>query len=210
MLRLRRIAGKKSPASARTSLTFESNANVFLEIMLMRLATWIFGAVFALAAWAAPTEAQVKLGVQATTLTSIDDAGSGTLDSGTFGLGARAMIDPPLSPISGFVSGTYYFPGDDLNYWTATAAAQIRAPLPVVKPYALVGWQLRRTSFDSPLADDSSTDNGPVLGAGVQFDLGVSLFIEGTYEFTDGGDLGGVAFDDDPIVIKGGIMLGGR
>ncbi|NIW35298.1 MAG: hypothetical protein GWN32_01620, partial [Gemmatimonadetes bacterium] len=85
-----------------------------------------------------------KLGAQAGFITSVDDASA--LD-GTFGLGARALIDPPLLPIGGFASATYYFPDNDVSYWTATAAAQLRAPLPMIKPYALLGWQIRRTSL---------------------------------------------------------------
>jgi len=46
-----------------------------------------------------------------------------------------------------------------------------------------------------------------MFGLGVQLNLGVSLFLEGIYEFNE--ELTGVPdFDTDPIVIKGGIMFG--
>ncbi|MDX1645955.1 MAG: outer membrane beta-barrel protein [Longimicrobiales bacterium] len=169
-------------------------------------------ALFVLAIQASPSEAQIKLGAQAGIITSIDaieaDAG-GSLESGTLGLGARAMIDPPLLPLGGFVSGTYYFPGDGLTYWTATAAAQLRLPLPVVKPYAVAGWQINRSSIETVDGDLSTTENGPVIGLGVQFDFMVSLFLEGTFEFDALGDIGGTDLDTDPIVIKGGVLFGG-
>ena len=42
---------------------------------------------------------------------------------------------------------------------------------------------------------------------GVQLNLGVSLFLEGSYEFNEG-LIGVPDFDTDPIVIKGGVMFG--
>ena len=176
----------------------------------MRRFMFALSAVLAMAFLAAPVDAQLKLGAQAGLITSIDEVSDNpSLDSGTFGLGGRAALDPPLLPVGGFVSGTYYFPGDDLTYWTATAAAQLRLPLPVAKPYALAGWQLRRTSLDTTVGSFSDAQNGPVLGLGVQLDLGVSAFLEGTFEFNSDDDIGDTDFDNDPIVIKGGVMFGG-
>jgi hypothetical protein len=115
------------------------------------------------------------------------------------------MLDPPLFPLGVIGSATYYFPDiDDLTYWTATAAAQLRLPLPVVKPYVLAGWQLRRTGF----MDESGNENGPMVGAGVQLDFALSLFLEGTMEFNDE-ITEAPDFDNNPIVIKGGILFGG-
>ncbi len=46
-----------------------------------------------------------------------------------------------------------------------------------------------------------------MFGLGVQLNLGVSLFLEGVYEFND--ELTGFPnFDTDPIVIEGGILIG--
>ena len=82
-------------------------------------------------------------------------------------------------------------------------AAQYRISTPLVSPYALGGWQWRRTSTGGT----SNTENGAMFGLGVQLNLGVSLFLEGIYEFNE--ELTGVPdFDTDPIVIKGGIMFG--
>jgi hypothetical protein len=177
----------------------------------MRRTLLTLSAVLAAAAIAAPVDAQIKLGVQGAVITSVDEFTEDiTTDeslSGTFGLGGRIVIDPPLSPLGAIGSVTYYFPDiDELTYWTATAAAQLRVPMPVVKPYALAGWQIRRTS----VGDFSNNENGPVLGLGVQVDLGVSLFLEATFEFNeDPEDIELPDLDNDPIVIKGGILFGG-
>lgn len=172
----------------------------------MRRFMSVLSAVFALAVMTAPADAQLKFGAQASLITGLEDASS--LD-GTFGLGGRAMVDPPLLPVGGFVDATYYFPddsgtGSDLSYWTATAAAQLRLPLPVVRPYALVGYQLRRSSF----GDEGDTDGGFVVGAGVQLNFMLSLFLEGTFEFNED-DPAFPDLDNDPIVFKGGVLFGG-
>jgi len=170
----------------------------------MRRILTTVSAAFVLAVLAMPADAQLKVGAQAAMLTSVEEASG--LD-GTFGLGGRVALDPPLFPLGAIVSATYYFPGDDagdLTYWTATAAAQLRLPLPTVKPYVVAGWQLRR----SAVGDLSSNENGPMVGAGVQLDLGLSVFLEGTLEFNE--EIAAAPdFDNNPLVIKGGVMFGG-
>jgi hypothetical protein len=173
----------------------------------MRHTLLTISAGLALVVLASPVDAQVplKFGAQGAVITSVDDITTDQGLSGTFGLGGRVMLDPPLFPLGVIGSATYYFPDiDELTYWTATAAAQLRLPLPVVKPYVLAGWQVRRSS----IGDFSSNENGPVIGAGIQFDLGMSLFLEGSMEFNDEipsePDL-----DNNPLVIKGGVLFGG-
>ncbi|MDX1647161.1 MAG: hypothetical protein R3304_08445 [Longimicrobiales bacterium] len=167
----------------------------------MRRFMFALSAVLAMAVLAAPVDAQLKFGAQAGLVTGLEEASA--LD-GTFGLGGRVLVDPPLLPVGGFVSATYFFPDNDVSYWTATAAAQLRLPLPMVKPYALAGWQLRGTSFN----DQSNTENGPVAGIGVQLDLAISAFLEATFEFNED-DPAFPDVDNDPFVIKGGILFGG-
>jgi hypothetical protein len=162
-------------------------------------------------ALAQPASAQlpIKYGVQGALMTGLEDledAGiSGIPDlNSTFGLGARVALQPPLLPIGVVAQGVYYFPDGDFSYLTYSLAAQLRLPLPMISPYAIGGWQWRRTSPDS---GDSNTENGAMVGLGIQLDLGVSLFLEGTLEFNE--DLtADPDFDNDPIVIKGGILLG--
>jgi opacity protein-like surface antigen len=173
----------------------------------MRHTLLTISAVLALAVLASPVDAQVplKFGAQGAVITSVDDITTDQGLSGTFGLGGRVMLDPPLFPLGVIGSATYYFPDiDEFTYWTATAAAQLRLPLPVVKPYVLAGWQLRRSAF----MDESSNENGPTVGAGIQLDLGMSVFLEGTFEFNEE-ITGAPDFDNNPLVIKGGVLFGG-
>jgi len=159
-------------------------------------------------ALAQPASAQIplKFGIQGAVQTAIDDlptgAPAGIPDlNGTFGLGARVALQPPVLPIGVVGQGVYYFP-DAGSYMTYSLAAQLRLPLPLVSPYAIAGWQWRRTTPDG---GDASTENGFMAGAGVQLNLGLALFLEGTFEM---GNPEQPDFDNSPIVIKGGILLG--
>ncbi len=153
-------------------------------------------------ALAQPVDAQFKFGIQGAAITSLDDP---TLE-GTLGAGARLMLDPPHFPLALVGSGVYYFTdcGDiDCKDWTASLAAQLRLSTPVISPYVLGGWQIRR----SEPGGISSDESGPLVGLGVQLNFGLSLFLEGTMEFNEK-ITGWPDFDTDPIVIKGGILIG--
>jgi hypothetical protein len=159
-------------------------------------------------ALAQPASAQIplKFGVQAAMQTSLEEVTGGPDLNGSFGLGARVALQPPVLPVGLVAQGVYYFPdcaGFDCSYMTYSLAAQLRLPLPMVSPYAIGGWQWRRAGFEG----DSDTGDGPMIGIGVQLDLGLALFLEGSMEFNDLPD-GVPDFDNDPIVIKGGILLG--
>ena len=81
-------------------------------------------------------------------------------------------------------------------------AGQLRLPLPLIRPYALAGWQLR--DFKG-----AGGESGPVVGLGVQLDLGVSLFLEGALELAADLELSGLeAIGRNRLVIKGGALLG--
>ena len=153
-------------------------------------------------ALAQPVDAQFKFGIQGAAITSLDD----TFLEGSIGAGARLMLDPPLFPLALVGSGVYYFPdcgATDCSDWTASIGAQIRLPTPVISPYVLGGWQIRR----SETAGISSDESGVLVGIGVQVNFALSLFLEGTMEFRDE-ITGAPDFDTDPIVIKGGILIG--
>ena len=172
--------------------------------MLLTLST-----VFGLVALAAPADAQIKFGAQGAVMTSLDDLstilpGAPKL-SGTSGVGARAALQPLLLPIGVVAQGVYYFPdADDYDYMTYSLAAQRRMSTPLLSPYALGGWQWRRTSSGGT----SNTESGAMIGLGVQLNFVVALFLEANYEFHD--EVPGFPdFDNSPIVIKGGIIFGG-
>jgi opacity protein-like surface antigen len=164
----------------------------------MRRVLLSFSIAVALVALAQPAEAQLKYGLQGAFLTGLDDLN--TLD-GTIGVGPRVALQPPLLPVGVVAQGAYYFPEGDLSYLTYSLAAQLRLPLPMISPYVIAGWQWRRASLNSV----SNTENGAMVGVGVQLNLAVSLFLEGSMEFNDAPS--GVDADNS-IVIKGGFMLG--
>lgn len=157
-------------------------------------------------ALAQPASAQIplKFGIQGAVQTSLDEITSGPDLNNSFGLGARVALQPPVLPVGVVAQGVYYFPdcgGFDCSYMTYSLAAQLRLPLPMISPYAIAGWQWRRAGFEG----DSNTENGFMAGAGVQLDLGVALFLEGTFEM---GNPEVPDFDNSPIVVKGGILIG--
>ena len=172
----------------------------------MRRLLQILCVAAALVALAQPAEAQFKFGLQGAVMTGLEDVSNiptATDYNGTFGVGPRVAFQPPLLPIGVVGQGVYYFPEGDESYMTYSLAAQLRLPLPMVNPYAIGGWQWRRTSLD----DLSNTENGPMVGIGVQLNLPVAVFLEGTFEFNDEIEAA-PDFDNNPIVIKGGVMLG--
>jgi opacity protein-like surface antigen len=158
-------------------------------------------------ALAQPASAQLplKYGVQAAYLTGLSEiAGVPNPADGTFGLGARVALQPPVLPVGLVAQGVYYFPEGDGSYMTYSLAAQLRLPLPVVSPYAIGGWQFRRRSDGG--VSETETESGAMLGAGVQINLGLSLFLEGTMEFNEAPS--STTDADNSVVIKGGVMLG--
>jgi len=168
------------------------------------------GTVLAMVVLVNPVDAQIKFGAHGAMITGLDEvifAGQNIAPpSGEVGVGARAMLDPPLLPVALVASGTYYFTDSDESVWTGTLAGQLRIPLPIIKPYVTAGYQVRPKD-----AADNST-NGFMVGAGLQLDLALSLFLEGGLELGDEIDLsalgGSAAYDTSRIVIKGGLMFG--
>ena len=176
--------------------------------MNMRRSFLTLATAFALVALAAPADAQFSFGAQGAVITGVDDLSTilpGAPDlNNTYGLGARVVVQPPALPIGFVGQGIYYFPdADDYSYSTYSLAARFRLSIPLISPYGLGGWQWRRTSTGGT----SNTESGAMIGVGVELNLGVSLFLEGTYEFTE--ELSGNPdFVNAPIVIKAGIMFG--
>ena len=163
-------------------------------------------AVVATAALARPAEAQLRFGVQGALQTAVDDLRDLDADNpdlnGTAGLGARVALQPPLLPAGLVAQGVYYFPDcTDCSYLTYSLAAQLRLTTPLVSPYAIAGWQWRR----SEVMGASETENGAMLGVGAQLNVAVAVFLEIMFEFHDEivPD-----FDNDPVVIKLGVLFG--
>lgn len=164
-----------------------------------------------------PTQAQIKLGAEAAYIAGGYSELTAEVEdrdlSGTFGIGGRVALSLPTSPIGAYGGFTYYFPDCDLadcSYWTASIAATLGIPIPLVSPYVVGGWQFK--SYDLSLEGfESSTENNPFVGLGVQFGVGVNVFLEGVFEFEGGlDDLPGSTeeLSVTPFVLKGGILIG--
>lgn len=152
-------------------------------------------AVFALVA--APQDAQaqvpVKFGVHVANATDVAD--------GTWGLGARVGIDPPVMPLSFFGTVDYFFPdcGDgDCGYQNFAVDANFTPlPFPMVDVYLTGGLLLRRLSIE----DASETFTGFSLGAGVAFNFVASAYLEARNEFFSDEDGG------NQILIRLGLLF---
>ena len=143
-------------------------------------------AVIAAAALTPPAHAQLRFGVQGAVQTAVDDLRNIDTDnpdlSGTFGLGGRLALQPPLLPVGLVGQGVYYFVDcpSDCSYLTYSLAAQLRLPAPLVSPYAIAGWQWRRSANGT-----TDTESGAMLGIGAQLNVAVAVFLEVTFEFHD-------------------------
>lgn len=169
----------------------------------MRRFVFALSAVFALAVMAVPAEAQLRFGGHVAMISGLEDVSASIQNplDGAFGVGGRVGAELPAMPIGAYGSVTYYFPdGDDFSYWTGSVFGKLGLPLPIVSPYALVGIQRRAASA----GDISDSENGFFAGIGVG--LG-ALFLEGTFEFNEE-DPSAPDLDNDPIVFKGGIIIG--
>jgi opacity protein-like surface antigen len=170
--------------------------------MAMRRLILTLSMAAAFAAAAQPVEAQLQYGLQGALMTGLEEASS---LNGTFGIGPRVVVAPPLFPVGLVGQGVYYFPEGDGSYMTYGLAAMLRLPLPLISPYVIGGWQWRRASAN----DVSDTQNGATIGAGVQLNIAVPIFLEGTFEIGDDIPSAPADFDNTALVIQGGVLLGG-
>jgi len=165
----------------------------------------------ALVVTAVPAQAQLSFGVQGSVITRVQDVDVGGPDllelAGTYGIGGRAVVSPPVFPLSLVGSFDYFFPecgAGDCSLYTAQGHVTLGLPLPIVRPYLLGGWQYRKDEFDST--------TGAVIGGGVSLNFVVSLFLEMQVEFADAVALGDsnptvIADLRSPVVIKGGVVF---
>ncbi|MEQ1857205.1 MAG: hypothetical protein ABL963_12070 [Longimicrobiales bacterium] len=157
---------------------------------------------------AQPVAAQISFGAQGAYMTGWEDLSqvSGATDlNGTMGVGARAVFSPPIPALSiGIVGqGVYYFPEGDFTYMTYGLGAKLGLALPMISPYAIGGWQWRRSESGGV----TDTENGITAGVGVQLGM-VPVFVEATMEFNEEIPTQ-PDFDVNPLVIQAGIMIGG-
>jgi hypothetical protein len=130
---------------------------------------------------AAPAEAQLRIGGH---FVNAQDA-----FDGTYGIGVRLGLDPPVLPLELIGSGEYFFADcpagqSGCGLYGLTVDANFRIVFPVVRPYVSAGLAYRNIDLADPTEDDSVV--GPTLGVGLDVGLsGFSIFGESRYEFVD-------------------------
>jgi hypothetical protein len=177
------------------------------EKFMMRRLLMTASVALACATVAQPVDAQISFGGQAALMTGLEELQAGD-NNGTFGIGPRVQLSPPLPMLAlGIVGqGVYYFP-EDGGYMTFGLSGKLGFSLPMISPYLIGGWQWRRTSPD---VGDAVTENGPSVGLGVQLGM-IPVFVEATMEFNDEltGFPGAEDIDVNPLVLQAGVLVGG-
>ncbi len=180
----------------------------------MRRIVFVLGALLALGVAASPADAQIRFGVHGDVIAAgfgdLEDFADGDFNlNGDFGIGGRLAFSPPALPIAVYGDLTYFFPdcgeSGDCSYWTAGIGGQFGLPLPMVRPYVLGGWQWQSFDLDA-VGFESSTENNPFVGLGVEFGMLAGLFVEGQWEFTDSFE--DTNFDVTPFVLRAGVQFG--
>jgi len=94
-----------------------------------------------------------------------------------------------------------------LTVYPATLAARLRVPLPIVKPYAILGGGAYFTNLDTPSGSKSDTAFGYFAGAGVDFKITFLLLnIEAKYLWAQP-SYSGTDTKIDGVVVTAGVGL---
>jgi hypothetical protein len=103
--------------------------------------------------------------------------------NGTTGIGARLTLSAPLVPVSGAANAEYFFTDcDECGLSGATFEANFHLPLPFLRPWAGVGYAIRRVE----VAGVTNTRKGYTAGVGAELSfLRIKPFVELRYEFID-------------------------
>ena len=100
---------------------------------------------------------------------------SSTMDNfGTGGVVEAAAGHFFLPFLSGELGGGYFESkngGEKLSVYPLTLAARLRLPLPIVKPYAILGGGAYFTTLDTSVGSKDDTAYGYFAGAGVDFKI---------------------------------------
>jgi hypothetical protein len=178
---------------------------------MLRIRSLFLAAVAALALLAVPSDAQaqLKFGAHVAYGAGTDSFTAVGEEDGTFGLGARVGFGLPAFPLTVLGTVDYFFVdcGDvDCGYQNfAVDANWAFLPLQIVELYATGGILMRRASVSGSLGtvsfDESNTETGFSLGAGVSFNLIASAYLEARNEFFSD-DKGG-----NQILIRLGLLF---
>ena len=107
---------------------------------------------------------------------------------GVSGVGLEFGYDLPILPVDVYGSGSWFFPDCDecdLSGWSL--GANLRLPLPLIRPYLTGGWTWRDYEDPGPTIDPLSlSDNNVFAGVGVDLAFsGVRVFGEARYDLLD-------------------------
>lgn len=131
------------------------------------------------AAFALPAPAAAQLGVGAHYAHFADAFG------GVTGAGARVTLGLPLIPITAAANGEYFFPrcgSGDCALRGATFDLNVSLPFFALRPWAGVGWSVRRIE----MGVNRRTERGMNVGVGAELGLvGLRPFVDLRYELTE-------------------------
>jgi opacity protein-like surface antigen len=134
------------------------------------------------------------------------------LNNFSTGANAEVAVGHYFMPFLSGELGFGYFESKNgsskLTVYPATVAARLRLPLPVVKPYAILGGGAYFTTLDTPSSGSmSNTAYGYFAGAGVDFKITVLLLnIEAKYLWAQP-NFAGIDTKIDGVVVTAGIGL---
>jgi opacity protein-like surface antigen len=101
------------------------------------------------------------------------------LDTYDAGVNAEVAVGHYFLPfLSGELGFGYFESKNDsskLSVYPANVAARLRVPLPIVKPYAILGGGAYFTTLDTPTGSKSDTAFGYFAGVGVDFKIAFLL-----------------------------------
>ena len=137
---------------------------------------------------------------------------AGDMDNFGTGVNAEVAVGHYFLPFLSGELGAGYFEssngGYKLSVVPATIAARLRLPLPVVKPYAILGGGAYFTTLDTPSSGSmSNTAYGYFAGAGVDFKITFLLLnIEAKYLWAQP-SFSGTDTKIDGVVVTAGLGL---
>jgi hypothetical protein len=133
------------------------------------------------------------------------------VDNFDTGVDAEVAVGHYFLPFLSGELGFGYFESENgpnkLEVYPATLAARLRLPLPIVKPYAILGGGAYFTSLDTPVGSKDDTTFGYFAGAGVDFKITFLLLnIEAKYLFAEP-SFSGADTKIDGVVVTAGVGL---
>jgi opacity protein-like surface antigen len=127
------------------------------------------------------------------------------------GAGAEVAVGHYFMPFLSGELGVGYFESKNgsnkLTVYPATLAARLRVPLPVVKPYAILGGGAYFTTLETSAGSKDDTAFGYFAGAGVDFKITFLLLnIEAKYLWAQP-SYSGTDVKIDSVVVTAGVGL---